>query len=110
MTERVKISDARAAIADVIRAAREEMQVTILTDRGEDAAAVVPLAVYEKYRLWQDQEDYRAMTAGTQARAEGHAVGVTLTADEISNLAALSPADLQERLKTDFLSKARGAA
>ncbi|WP_202638980.1 type II toxin-antitoxin system Phd/YefM family antitoxin [Bailinhaonella thermotolerans] len=52
MTRRVPLGEARQNWADVIGTVRYARQPAILTDRGRDAVAVVPVEWYERLVDW----------------------------------------------------------
>lgn len=59
--DRMKISEARVHLADVIGRARYAQRATILTDRGKDAAVVVSPQQYDEYQRLREQEMRRTV-------------------------------------------------
>ncbi|WP_192809632.1 type II toxin-antitoxin system Phd/YefM family antitoxin [Actinomadura rudentiformis] len=59
--DRMKISEARGHLADVIGRARYAQQATTLTDRGKDAAVVISPQQYDEYQRLREEEMRRTV-------------------------------------------------
>lgn len=49
------IREVRAHLADVVDRADRSDEPTIVTRRGKEVAAVVPIQMLRQYRVWEDQ-------------------------------------------------------
>jgi antitoxin (DNA-binding transcriptional repressor) of toxin-antitoxin stability system len=92
MDRSLPIGKARAEFADVIGRARYAGEATVLTDRGDAAAAVVPVGLLKEYRRLRDAEDLRIITARLSDRDLGRAatVAVTVSAEELLGMAGVA--------------------
>lgn len=59
--DRMKISEARSQLAEVLGRARYGQQATVLTDRGKDAAVVISPEQYDEYQRLREQEMRRTV-------------------------------------------------
>jgi prevent-host-death family protein len=91
MDRSLPIGKARAELADVIGRARYAGEPTVLTDRGDEAAAVVPVGLLKEFRRLRDAEDRRIIAERLAARARGEAAPVPVTVEELLGMAGVGP-------------------
>jgi len=70
------VRELRDHLADVIDRADREDEVTVVTRRGKEVAAVVPIQVYHEHKRWE-QERLLALIDERMAASDG--TGATLT-------------------------------
>lgn len=65
------IREVRAHLADVVDRADRSDEPTIVTRRGKEVAAVVPIQMLRQYRIWEDQHYAKLVAKRMQSPAEG---------------------------------------
>lgn len=68
------IRELRAHLADVVDRADRSDEATIVTRRGKEVAAVVPIQMLRQYRIWEDRY-YAELVA---KRMKSSALGIPL--------------------------------
>lgn len=86
--ERIKVSQVRAEIADIVGRARYGQHDTIIQDNGKDAAVVISVEKYAELRRLRDAEDLRRVREAIAELDAGHAV--TVTPHDLAAMAGLA--------------------
>lgn len=65
------IRELRSHLADVVDRADHADEPTIITRRGREVAAVVPIEMLRQYRVWEDEYYANLVRERMQSPAEG---------------------------------------
>ena len=65
------IRDVRAHLAEVVERADRDDLPTVITRRGKQVAAVVPIEVLRRYQEWEEREINRIIEERMASRAPG---------------------------------------
>ncbi|WP_161631136.1 type II toxin-antitoxin system prevent-host-death family antitoxin [Nocardiopsis halophila] len=76
MDNRISIREFRAGLAEIVSAAVNDEQVTVVTRDGEPVGAFVPMFMREKL---EDREDQRLGERAMRVLADDHGPGSTIS-------------------------------